>query len=85
MRISDAGEQPALNNVEKNVNQQEDNRMEPSLIIGIVVGLAALLTGYTLEGGKLVSLMLFSPAHRNRRHHRRNGCVVFPEGYSSVI
>lgn len=36
--------------------------MEPSLIIGIVVGLAALLTGYTLEGGKLVSLMLFSPA-----------------------
>ena len=62
MRISDAGEQPALNNVEKNVNQQEDNRMEPSLIIGIVVGLAALLTGYTLEGGKLVSLMLFSPA-----------------------
>ena len=62
LRISDAGEQPALNNVEKNVNQQEDNRMEPSLIIGIVVGLAALLTGYTLEGGKLVSLMLFSPA-----------------------
>ena len=86
MRISDAGEQPALNNVEKNVNQQEDNRMEPSLIIGIVVGLAALLTGYTLEGGKLVSLMLFQPgSHRNRRHHRRNGCVVFPEGYSSVI
>lgn len=35
--------------------------MEISLFIGIVLGLGALIAGFLMEGGKLVSLMLLSP------------------------
>lgn len=35
--------------------------MEVSLIIGIIIGFAALLTGFSMEGGSLISLMLISP------------------------
>lgn len=35
--------------------------MDISLILGIIIGLAALLAGFTMEGGRIVSLMLVSP------------------------
>lgn len=35
--------------------------MEVSLIIGIIIGFAALLTGFSMEGGSVFSLMLISP------------------------
>lgn len=35
--------------------------MELSLILGIIIGFAALITGFSMEGGSLFSLMLVSP------------------------
>lgn len=35
--------------------------MEISLILGIIIGFAALITGFSMEGGRVVSLMLLSP------------------------
>ena len=35
--------------------------MDFSLIIGIVIGLGAILLGYTIEEGKLAALLLLSP------------------------
>lgn len=35
--------------------------MEISLIVGIIIGVAALLTGFNMEGGSIYSLMLISP------------------------
>ncbi|WP_279286658.1 hypothetical protein [Aminipila terrae] len=35
--------------------------MDVSLIIGIGFALVSLLTGFLLEGGKLLSLLLLSP------------------------
>lgn len=35
--------------------------MEVSLILGIIIGFAALIVGFSMEGGRVISLMLISP------------------------
>ncbi|CUX35115.1 hypothetical protein [Clostridium sp. C105KSO13] len=52
--------------------------MEVSLFIGMILGLGALITGFLMEGGKLVSLMLLSPFINSGGRYSRCNYSILP-------